>query len=104
MNGDWLPWSTGMNGNRPATTSPPGATSASDSPAPGRPTPLWVWNPITHYAAPPRCATLPWRAQVDWLAVDGYNWGNTRAWGWQSYADIRRRRRPLERLAPGGGS
>jgi len=22
------------------------------------------------------------------MAVDGYNWGSTRDWGWQSYADI----------------
>ena len=22
------------------------------------------------------------------MAVDGYNWGTTRRWGWQSYTDI----------------
>ena len=31
---------------------------------------------------------FPGARQVDWLAVDGYNWGPLRDWGWQSYADV----------------
>ena len=89
MNGDWLPWSTGVNGNRPgdyvaawrhvrARFARAGATNA-----------VWVWNPITDYdGATPLRQLYPGDAEVDWLAVDGYNWGNTRAWGWQSYADV----------------
>ena len=35
------------------------------------------------------------------MAVDGYNWGSTRPWGWQSYADIfAPTLRALRRLAP----
>jgi beta-mannanase len=89
MNGDWLPWSTGVNGNRPgdyvaawrhvrARFRRAGATNA-----------LWVWNPIAAYdGSTPLAELFPGRGQVDWLAVDGYNWGATRSWGWQSYADI----------------
>jgi beta-mannanase len=89
MNGDWLPWSTGVNGNRPsdyvaawrhvrARFRRAGATNA-----------VWVWNPIAAYdGSTPLGELFPGRGQVDWLAVDGENWGATRNWGWQSYADI----------------
>ena len=89
MNGDWLPWSTGVNGNRPgdyvaawrhvrARFRRAGATNA-----------VWVWNPTVDYdGATPLRSLFPGASQVDWLAVDGYNWGDTRAWGWQSYADV----------------
>ena len=89
MNGDWLPWSTGVNGNRPATTPPPGGTFARASGAPGATNAVWVWNPIAPYdGATPLRQLFPGRDQVDWLAVDGYNWGTTRDWGWQTYDDI----------------
>ena len=89
MNGDWLPWSTGVNGNRPgdyvaawrhvrARFARVGATNA-----------VWVWNPTASYGgSTPLDQLFPGSSQVDWLAVDGYNWGSTRDWGWQTYADI----------------
>ena len=50
---------------------------------------IWVWNPIVAYeGSTPLAELFPGADQVDWLAVDGYNWGSTRDWGWQSYADI----------------
>ena len=50
---------------------------------------IWVWNPIAAYdGSTPLAGALPRRREVDWLAVDGYNWGDIRAWGWQSYADV----------------
>jgi endoglucanase len=31
----------------------------------------------------------PGDAWVDWISIDGYNWGNTQGWSaWQSLADI----------------
>jgi len=89
MNGDWRPWSIGLNGNRApdyvATWrhvrerfARAGATNA-----------IWVWNPIVAYeGSTPLTRLFPGADQVDWMAVDGYNWGSTRDWGWQSYADI----------------
>ena len=89
MNGDWLPWSTGSNGNRSgdyvaawrhvrARFRRAGATNA-----------VWVWNPIAAYdGSTPLRDLFPGARDVDWLAVDGYNWGDTRRWGWQTYADI----------------
>ncbi|MGZ4229832.1 MAG: glycoside hydrolase family 26 protein [Solirubrobacteraceae bacterium] len=89
MNGDWLPWSTGSNGNRPgdyvaawrhvrARFRRAGATNA-----------IWVWNPTAVYdGSTPLRDLFPGAREVDWVAVDGYNWGDTRQWGWQTYADI----------------
>ena len=37
---------------------------------------------------PPYEEHFPGTRLVDWMAVDGYNWGATRNWGWQTYADI----------------
>ncbi len=89
MNGDWRPWSIGLNGNRASDYvatwrhvrerfARAGATNA-----------IWVWNPIVAYdGSNPLAELFPGTDEVDWLAVDGYNWGSTRNWGWQSYADI----------------
>ena len=44
----------------------------------------------------------PGPREVDWTAVDGFNWGSLRPWGWQSYADIfAPTLRALDQLAPG---
>ena len=66
-------------------------------------TPIWVWNPIAAYAgSTPLRELFPGARRVDWLAVDGYNWGATRSWGWQSYADVfAPTLRELRALAPG---
>jgi beta-mannanase len=103
MNGDWLPWSTGANGNRPrdyvaawrhvrALFRRAGATNA-----------IWVWNPIASYdGSTPLRQLFPGAREVDWVAVDGYNWGSVRDWGWQSFADIfAPTLRGLRALAPG---
>ena len=88
MNGDWLPWSTGVNGNAPATTPPPGGTCARASAAPAQATPSGCGTRSPPTTAPRRCVTCSPAARVDWLAVDGYNWGDARAWGWQTYSDL----------------
>ncbi|MGZ4245390.1 MAG: glycoside hydrolase family 26 protein [Solirubrobacteraceae bacterium] len=103
MNGDWLPWSTGVNGNRRddyvaawrhvrQRFRRAGATNA-----------IWVWNPIAAYDGSTPLRTLfPGTGEVDWVALDGYNWGAARNWGWQSYADIFAPTvRALRALAPG---
>ena len=57
--------------------------------APARPTPSGSGTRSPPTTARRRCARCsPAPDEVDWLAVDGYNWGPLRAWGWQSYADI----------------
>jgi beta-mannanase len=89
MNGDWLPWSTGVNGNAPGDYVAAWRHVRERFRRAGADNALFVWNPIAAYdGATPLPQLFPGARDVDWLAVDGYNWGDTRAWGWQSYADI----------------
>jgi beta-mannanase len=89
MNGDWLPWSTGVNGNRPGDYVAAWRHVRERFRRAHAGNAVWVWNPsVTYDGATPLRELFPGRSQVDWLAVDGYNWGATRDWGWQSYADI----------------
>ena len=89
MNGDWLPWSTGVNGNRRGDYVLAWRHVRERFRRAGASNAVWVWNPIAAYdGSTPLGELFPGAGQVDWLAVDGYNWGDTRAWGWQSYADI----------------
>jgi beta-mannanase len=89
MNGDWLPWSTGVNGNRHGEYAAAWRHVRARFRRAEADNAIWVWNPIASYdGATPLRDVFPGRREVDWLAIDGYNWGGTRAWGWQSYADI----------------
>jgi beta-mannanase len=89
MNGDWLPWSTGVNGNDPGDYVAAWRHVRERFRRAGAANAVWVWNPIAAYdGATPLPQVFPGTDAVDWVAVDGYNWGATRGWGWQSYSDI----------------
>lgn len=50
----------------------------------------WVWcaNVVFDGSTPPN-QLYPGDEWVDWVAIDGYNWGNTQSWSsWQSLADL----------------
>jgi hypothetical protein len=92
MNGDWMPWSEGLNGNSAGQFvaawrhvhdifTSVGATNAT-----------WVWCP---YADPrERLAGLrglyPGDSYVDWTCMDGYNWGKNpvNPQPWRSFGQI----------------
>src|SRR4051812_44444584 len=89
MNGDWLPWSTGVNGNRPGDYVAAWRHVRARFRRAGADNAIWVWNPIAVYTgSTPLRQLFPGSRQVDWMAVDGLNWGTTRSWGWQTYAEI----------------
>ncbi len=89
MNGDWLPWSAGANGNRPGEYVAAWRHVRERFRQAGAANAVWVWNPIAAYdGSAPLRELFPGAGEVNWLAIDGYNWGGTRDWGWQSYADI----------------
>ena len=89
MNGDWLPWSEGPNGNRRGDHVAAWRHVRARFRRVGADNAVWVWNPIAAYeGSTPLRGLFPGERDVDWVAVDGYNWGDTRAWGWQSYADV----------------
>ncbi len=89
MNGDWLPWSTGVNGNAIGDHAAAWRHVRARFARAGARHVAWVWNPIAAYdGATPLEDLFPGEDAVDWLAVDGYNWGDVRRWGWQSYDDV----------------
>jgi beta-mannanase len=79
MNGDWTPWSAGVNGN-----------SASDYVRAwrhlhdlfrnvGASNVSWVWSPnVVFRGSTPLTSLYPGDAYVDWIGIDGYNWGTSR--------------------------
>ena len=103
MNGDWLPWSTGVNGNGPGDYVAAWRHVRARFARAGALNAIWVCNPIAHYdGATPLRAVFPGRRDVDWTAVDGYNWGAARDRGWQDYDDVLAPTlRALRRLSPG---
>jgi hypothetical protein len=91
MNGDWFPWSEQVNGNQRGEYARAwrhvhdifvreGATNAT-----------WVWAVNVEYASNPESSNLenyyPGDAYVDWVAIDGYNWG-IRGDVWQSFSEV----------------
>lgn len=88
MNGDWHVWSTGANGNGPGDYIAAYRHVVNVSRAAGGTNIKWVFNPIVSYeGSTPLTALYPGDSYVDWVALDGYNWGALK-WGWQSFTDI----------------
>lgn len=89
MNGDWLPWSTGHNGNGPGDYVAAWRHVRSLVRAQGATRLRWMFNPIvTHEGSYPLRRLWPGDAYVDWVGLDGYNWGSLRPWGWRSWQEI----------------
>lgn len=87
MNGDWLPWSVLENGDERAFIDAwrhvhEVLMAEIDSPERIQ----WLWNPnATEYGAVPTEECYPGDAYVDWIGIDGYNWGDSRSSSdWQS--------------------
>ena len=89
MNGDWLPWSEGVNGNRGGDYVAAWRHVRARFRDAGADNAIWVWNPIATYeGSTPLRGLFPGEREVDWVATDGYNWADLRPWGWQSYDDV----------------
>jgi beta-mannanase len=104
MNGNWFPWSEGVNGNQPGeyvaawrhvhdVFASVGATNVS-----------WVWCPnVDPNAKFQSIASLyPGSEYVDWTGLDGYNWGPKKG-GWTSFDHLYRSTYDaiVETIAPG---
>ncbi len=54
---------------------------------------IWVWSPM-NYSYPDASwndfiKAYPGNDYVDWIGIDGYNWGSTQSWSrWQSFEDL----------------
>jgi hypothetical protein len=79
MNGNWYPWGTqdGHNGNTAAKHKAAWAHLRNIFTTVGATNVIWVWSPnVTYNGATPLADLYPGDAQVDVIAVDGYNWGD----------------------------
>lgn len=86
MNGKWQPWSPGSNGNTTAEYVAAWRHVHGIFEEVGATNVRWVWSP---YVSCGNCTAFkkvyPGDAYVDWVALDGYNWGNVQPRSrWQS--------------------
>jgi Glycosyl hydrolase family 26 len=89
MNGNWNPWSEQVNGNKPGQYvlawrhvhdifTNLGVTNVT-----------WVWCPnIDFSVSTPLKGLYPGDAYVDWVGMDGYNWGTVQAHTWQPFFSL----------------
>ena len=89
MNGSWNSWSEQVNGNSTGQYvlawqhvhdlfARNGATNAT-----------WVWSPnVSYTGSSPMAGLYPGDAYVDWIALDGYNWGTVGGHSWQSFSSV----------------
>lgn len=91
MNGYWMPWSEGVNGNQPGEYvaawrhvhdlfTEEGVTNVS-----------WVWAPnVANPNTTPLPALYPGDRYVDWVGLSGYNWGvGVSHWdAWLSFDEV----------------
>jgi beta-mannanase len=92
MNGNWFPWSEGVNGNQAGQYVASWRHVHDIFAAAGATNVTWVWCP---YVDPGGSMTslaseYPGDAYVDWTALDGYNWGTNPASpkGWRSFDQL----------------
>lgn len=90
MNGDWNPWSAGVNGNSAAQYVAAWKHVRQVARQIGASRLQWMWNPSVSYAgSTPMSALYPGASQVDLVGLDGFHWGTLRPWShWQSYDEV----------------
>ena len=89
MNGHWFPWGVGVNGNTPADYIAAWRHIVGVFRAQGAANVRWVWTPNETDSGTPGFANLyPGNAYVDWVGIDGYNFGTTSGNTWQSFTQV----------------
>lgn len=96
MNGPWTSWGAGVNGNAPVDYVAMWRHIVSIFRVEGADNVRWVWSPNVYGAgaSPTGASALPFRPfypgdrWVDFVALDGYNWGVLNGSGWESFSDI----------------
>lgn len=90
MNGYWYPWSPGLNGNTSAQYVAAWRHIHDIFQQEGATKVRWVWSPnVADDRSTAFTHVYPGDAYVDWVALDGYNWGTTQPWSsWSEFARI----------------
>lgn len=90
MNAAWYPWCGGVNGNTPEDYVAAWRHVHDLFTAAGAGNVRWVWSPDVVQDAPLALPGLyPGDDYVDWVAMDGYNFGTSQPWSsWRSFAEV----------------
>jgi len=90
MNAPWYPWSVTSNGNTTHDYVAAWRHIRSLFHAAGASNVRWVWSPDAgSHGAPPLAHFYPGDDHVDWVALDGYNWGDALPGAtWRSFPEI----------------
>ena len=89
MNGDWFPWGLGVGGNTASEFVAAWRHIVDVFRAQGAGNVRWVWTPNEMDSGTPGFQSLyPGNAYVDWVGIDGYNFGDTAGNTWQSFTQV----------------
>lgn len=96
MNGPWDSWGAWVDGNAPADYVAMWRHVVSIFREEGAANVKWVWSPnvyapgaaLEQGSAMPFEPFFPGDRWVDFVGLDGYNWGDVRGSGWQSFATV----------------
>ena len=106
MNGNWFPWSEGVNGNAPGEYVAAWRHVHDIFDAVGATNATWVWCPYGDAARTltPMRRFYPGSDYVDWTCLDGFNWGanESNPLPWRSFAHLFRvsYEEVVQRIAP----
>jgi hypothetical protein len=89
QNGNWFPWSEGVNGNQPGEYVAAWRHVHDIFSEVGADNVTWVWCPNVDpgHKLASLSSTYPGDEYVDWTGLDGYNWGPSKG-GWASFAKL----------------
>lgn len=90
MNGDWYPWSPDINGNTSDEYVAAWRHVVDIFREEGATNVRWVWSPaVLRTTGTPLSELYPGDDYVDWVGLDGYNWGTSEYWSsWQTLAEV----------------
>ncbi len=81
MNGDWYPWAVNANGNTADQYLPMWRHVRDIFMQEGAQNVRWVWSPnIAYPGSTPFADVYPGDDAVDWIGLDGYNFGTSQSW------------------------
>jgi len=91
MNSEWVSWGIGKNGNTPEKHKLFWQHVVNIFRAENVSNVEWIWSPNVRYYNDP-CSyseIFPGNDYIDYLGLDGYNWGTSQSWSvWQSFSDV----------------
>jgi beta-mannanase len=90
MNGNWYPWAVGANGTTGAQFIAMWDHVRTIFRQEGVRNVRWVWAPnVTYDGSAPFASIYPGDDAVDWVGIDGYNFGTSQSWSqWTEFVGV----------------